>query len=89
MKDQNYSKLILKMFIDDNKNILLNTIIQDCYLSNNDLQLWNDFPYNYLKGKYNEINLSLNKRYNSCKFFSFLFSYKEKEGSKPLFYQVL
>ena len=89
MKDQNYSKLILKMFIDDNKNILLNTIIQDCYLSNNDLQLWNDFPYNYLKGKYNEINLSLNKRYNSCKFFSFLFSYKEKEGSKPSLYQAL
>jgi len=74
---------IIEMFINDKNNDLLNFIIKDSFLSYEDLKLWSNDPKKYLAEKSEEINSMLSKRYNSCKFFSSLFSYKENDNEKP------
>ena len=80
---------ILEMFINDKNNDLLNFIIKDSFLSYEDLELWSNDPKKYLAEKSEEINSMLSKRYNSCKFFSSLFSYKENKNEKPKYCKAL
>ena len=80
---------ILEMFINDKNNDLLNFIIKDSFLSYEDLKLWSIDPKKYLAEKSEEINSMLSKRYNSCKFFSSLFSYKENKNEKPKYCKTL
>ena len=91
MENNNFYKLVLDMFINDKNNELLNLIIKDCYIPYDDLELWNNDPKKYLAEKSDEINSILTKRYNSCKLFSSLFTYKENKNKneKPKYYQTL
>ena len=80
---------IFEMFIKDKNNDLLNFIIRDSFLSYEDLKLWSIDPKKYLAEKSEEINSMLSKRYNSCKFFSSLFGYKENKNEKPKYCKTL
>ena len=89
MENKSYNKNVIQLFINDNNNILLNYIINDCFLSYDDIELWSTDPKKYLAEKVEEINSILTKRYNACKLFSSLFTYKEKKNGKPVYYEIL
>ena len=89
IENKDFKKNIIDLFINDNNNILLNNIINDCCLSFQDLELWNNDPKKYLAEKVEEINNILTKRYNSCKLFSSLWLYKENNKGKYIYYQTL
>ena len=89
MENKDFKKSIIDLFINDNNNILLNNIINDCCLSLQDLELWSNDPKKYLAEKAEEINDILTKRYNSCKLFSSLWLYKENKKGKCIYYQTL
>ena len=89
MENKDFKKNIIDLFINDNNNILLNNIINDCSLSLQDLELWSNDPKKYLAEKVEEINDILTKRYNSCKLFSSLWLYKENKKAKYIYYQTL
>ena len=89
MENGQFSKMVLDMFINDKNNELLNHIIQDCYITYDDLELYHSDPKKYLAEKLEEINSILTKRYNSCKLFSSLFCYKKDKKDQPNYYQKL
>jgi len=89
MENNKYSKMVLDIFINDKNNEFLNYIINDCYMTYDDLELWNNDPKKYLAEKLEEINSILTRRYNSCKLFSSLFTYRESKKNKPLYYKIL
>ena len=89
MENKDFKKSIMDLFINDNNNILLNNIINDCCLSLQDLELWSNDPKKYLAEKVEEINDILTKRYNSCKLFSSLWLYKDNKKGKYIYYQTL
>ena len=89
MENKNFRQSIIDLFINDNNNILLNNIINDCVLSYQDLELWNNDPKKYLSEKIEEISDILTKRYNSCKLFSSLWLFKDNESGKYIYYETL
>ena len=56
MENGQFSKMVLDMFINDKNNELLNHIIQDCYITYDDLELYHSDPKKYLAEKLEEIN---------------------------------
>ena len=89
MENKNFRQSIVDLFINDSNNILLNYIINDCILSYQDLELWNNDPKKYLSEKVEEISDILTKRYNSCKLFSSLWSFKDNKTGKYIYYETL
>ena len=89
MEINTFAKMVINMFMNDKDNILLNHIIKDCYITYNDLELYNNDPKKYLAEKLEEMNSILTKRYNACKLFSSLFSYKEKKKEQPIYCNTL
>ena len=87
--DKNSSKNVISMFINDNNNELLNYIINDSFLSCEDLELYESDPKKYLAEKVELMSSLLTKRYNSCKLFSSLFSYTEKKKEQPNYCRTL
>ena len=89
IENKNYNKNVLNIFINDKNNELLNYIINDCFMTYEDLELWSNDPKKYLSEKVEEINSILTKRYNSRKLFSSFFSYKTDKKSNPIYCQTL
>ena len=89
MENGKFNKLVLDIFINEKNNELLNNIINDCFLTYDELKLWSTDPKRYLSEKVEEMNSILTKRYNSSKLFSLLFAYKENKKSKPKYHQSL
>ena len=89
MDNNKFAKMIISIFMNDKDNVLLNHIIKDCYMTYNDLELYSNDPKKYLAEKLEEINSILSKRYNACKLFSSLFSYKENKKGQPNYCKTL
>ena len=89
IENKNYNKNVLNIFINDKNNELLNYIINDCFMTYEDLELWSNDPKKYLSEKVEEINSILTKRYNSRTLFSSIFSYKVDKKSNPIYCQTL
>ena len=75
MENKEFNKNIIDLFIKDSNNTLLNYIINDGFLSYEDLELWSNDPKKYLADKMEIIHDILTKRYNSCKLFISLWMY--------------
>ena len=89
MENENFSKKVLEIFINDKNNQLLNYIINDCIIPYEDLELRSNDPKKYLAEKVGELNSFLTKRYNSSKFFSSFFLYKETKKGTPQYWKSL
>ena len=89
MENENFSKKVLEIFINDKNNQLLNYIINDCIILYEDLELRSNDPKKYLAEKVGELNSFLTKRYNSSKFFSSFFLYKETKKGAPQYCKSL
>ena len=89
MENKEFNKNIIDLFIKDSNNTLLNYIINDGFLSYEDLELWSSDPKKYLADKMEIIHDILTKRYNSCKLFISLWMYKDKDSGKYIYYQIL
>ena len=89
MENKDFKKNVMNIFINDDNNILLNNIINDCILSIQDLELWSNEPKKYLADKLEIINDILTKRYNSCKLFTAIWMYKENGKGEYIYYQTL
>ena len=80
----NFDNKVIKLFINNNNN-LINEIIEDCFISNNDLELWVTDPKKYLYGKVEEIYSFPSKRYNACKLFTAIINYNNAFYYKELY----
>ena len=89
MENKEFNHNIIDLFIKDANNVLLNNIINDCVLSYQDLELWQNDPKKYLAEKMEVISDILTKRYNSNKLFNSLWMYKDKNTGKYIYYQTL
>ena len=89
MENKDFKQKVIDLFINDNNNILLNHIINDCFLTYQDLELWQNDPKKFLGEKLDEIGDILTKRYNSCKLFSSIWLYKDNKTGKYIYYKIL
>ena len=89
MENKDFNQNVIDLFIKDSNNILLNNIVNDCFLSYQDLELWSNDPKKYLADKMEYINEILTKRYNSSKLFTALWMFKDKNTGKFIYYNTL
>ena len=89
MENKDFNQNVIDLFIKDSNNILLNNIVNDCFLSYQDLELWSNDPKKYLADKMEYINEILTKRYNSSKLFTSLWMFKDKNTGKFIYYNTL
>ena len=89
MENKDFNQNVVDLFINDKNNILLNNIINDCFLTYQDLELWSNDPKKYLAEKMEYISGILTKRYNSSKLFIALWMFKEPKTGKYIYYNTL
>jgi hypothetical protein len=73
---------ILKLFMENDD--LLEEIIKDCYMTKEDLEIWETDQKNYIAQKSQEISYYVTKRYKALKLVNALLDYKEKKTKKNI-----